>query len=653
MPLIFSLLVALISTAFSVNAQNNAARSPVTKPTDAASYCEKVMNSEVATRVTAKYALIRSKLNDVFALSGKNPNDPALRNFLSQTHQAFILGFDDDARSKTRLLVKKLNDAVPKKDAYNQDATILQYIPWFASCASKLKDSPLKFIFLDPSDNRALAAFYGAESSTRNAKLQEIWDVPNLGGLYDRRIQEKTGLANIGINPRWVTPMLFLSDDSALKVEPSQSDARLDPILKQLDVHIASTKADMRSFANDNKQSPPLANDQQTPPTSGQVSNFQEYCQRLTSNSDVQKLLSGLNAIGPESVLLDHTYLDNKNRDLEKWVAQKIANLKTPNEGRICMECIEDYRKRLGWINMCLIQQRKTPLFLLAFARYNIPQGQSDWYETHLEKANLAAAALSAPATQASGRTSSSQMESKFEAINPSEKYEDLKRSGSAHPREATLLAFLFPGAEEMVKKTSSNAVTAQQLYDAEKERQAQIAAAAAAKEDAQYEPLRKLIKFSRNKDIAPAFQVCIKNESVYFDGLMRQLEPIIKNAATIKEQQEMKERVSSWQQMKPTGIEAFCLYRLNIAILVAESGAEAVRRVSEMNLFVTKAILGDSSDLDAKYTAVAIEKIQKHLKISPEAVRKERGVDPDYAFISPLILEQFVAPIRSGKAKL
>ena len=85
----------------------------------------------------------------------------------------------------------------------------------------------------------------------------------------------------------------------------------------------------------------------------------------------------------------------------------------------------------------------------------------------------------------------------------------------------------------------------------------------------------------------------------------------------------------------------------------VAESGVEAVRKVPEMNLFVSGAILGDSSDLDAKYTAVAIEKMQKHLKISPESLRKERGVDPDYAFISPLILEQFVAPIRSGKAKL
>lgn len=133
----------------------------------------------------------------------------------------------------------------------------------------------------------------------------------------------------------------------------------------------------------------------------------------------------------------------------------------------------------------------------------------------------------------------------------------------------------------------------------------------------------------------------------------MKQLEPIIKNAATLKEQQEMKERVSSWQQMKPTGIEAFCLYRVNVAMPVAESGVEAVRKVPEMNLFVSGAILGDSSDLDAKYTAVAIEKMQKHLKISPESLRKERGVDPDYAFISPLILEQFVAPIRSGKAKL
>lgn len=139
----------------------------------------------------------------------------------------------------------------------------------------------------------------------------------------------------------------------------------------------------MQSLASESKQSSPVANDQSTPTSKGQVSNFQEYCQRLTSNSDVQKLLSGLSAIGTESVLLDHTYLDNKNRDLAKWVAEKIISLKSPNEGRICMECVEEYRKRLGWINMCLIQQRKTPLFLLAFAPHNIPQGHADWYETH------------------------------------------------------------------------------------------------------------------------------------------------------------------------------------------------------------------------------------------------------------------------------
>lgn len=82
----------------------------------------------------------------------------------------------------------------------------------------------------------------------------------------------------------------------------------------------------MQSFASESKQSSPVANDQSTPTSKGQVPNFQEYCQRLTSNSDVQKLLSGLSAIGTESVLLDHTYLDNKNRDLAKWADGSIGS---------------------------------------------------------------------------------------------------------------------------------------------------------------------------------------------------------------------------------------------------------------------------------------------------------------------------------------
>ena len=91
-------------------------------------------------------------------------------------HQAFVLGLDDDARTKTKALVKKLNEAIPKKDAYNQDLVVLNYLPWFASCASKLKESATKYIFLDTADNRSLAAFYGSDASAKNAKLQDIWD---------------------------------------------------------------------------------------------------------------------------------------------------------------------------------------------------------------------------------------------------------------------------------------------------------------------------------------------------------------------------------------------------------------------------------------------------------------------------------------------
>gem|GEM_PF-3196564 len=57
MALILSLLIALLSTTFAVSAQNNAARPLVTKPTDATSYCEKVMNSEYRT----SEALVRDR----------------------------------------------------------------------------------------------------------------------------------------------------------------------------------------------------------------------------------------------------------------------------------------------------------------------------------------------------------------------------------------------------------------------------------------------------------------------------------------------------------------------------------------------------------------------------------------------------------------
>jgi hypothetical protein len=555
-----------------------------------------------------------------------------------------LLGLDDDSRSKTKVLLKRLNDAVPKKDAYNQDVALLQYIPWFAACADRLKDSALKFIFLDPSDNKSLNAFYTSGASARNTKLQELWDGPNLGGLYDRRIQDKTGLAPMGINPFWVTPLLFLSADNTLSAEATEAGKRLDALIIQLDTRITTLKTDMQSFANPNTQSAPLSSDQTRPsplaPTT--VASFSDYCRRLTTNPNVKQLLTELDAEGKVSVLLPHTYLDNKNRDLEKWVAQQIANLKSPTD-------FEDYRKGLRWINMCLIQQRNTPLFLLAFASRNVPQGHTDWYEKHLEKANLAAAALSAPLTQASGRTSSSQMESKFEAINPSEKYENLKRSGSAHPREATLLAFLFPGAEDMVKKTAVGAVTAKELNDERKALAAKREAARVAEEDAKFIPLRRLVAFSKNKEISSAFQVCIRSEAKYFEGILKQGEALAKNAATVKEQQDIKSTLSNLREIIPVGIDAFCLYRLNVAMLVAEWGADRVRNTSELSLGAL--LKHDTSDLNAKYTKTAVDAIQKHLQVSPESYRKERNLPSDYAFTS-LVPLSFLGQLTDQNGK-
>lgn len=603
------------------------------QPTDAQSYCDKVASSPVADRISKKYVVVRGKLSELFELSGKNSSDPALARFIGQTRRAFTLGFDDESRSKTKLLVKRLNDAIPKKDAYNQDIAVLNYMPWFAACANTFKDSALKFIFLDPSDNKALAAFYGSAPSARNTKLQELWEAPNLGGLYDRRIQEKVGLASMGINPLWVTPMLFLSADGTLTAEANEAEKRLDSLVSQLNTHIATLKADMQAFSSPNNQSPPVAQGQPVVVTSSTapVSNFNEYCQRLTSNPEVKKLVAGLAAEGRGSIFLKHTYLDNKNRDLEKWVAKNMITLMGPQG---------NYYDKIDWVNKCIIRERNTDLFMLSFSPDDYRPGDPQWYEKHRLDADKAAERLSRPGASTRGNSG-------FKAVKEDD-YPQLVKSGklggdirdnSGAPRDATLLAFLFPGAEEMVKKTSLEAITPKQANDAVKAEKTALAekkmAENNAKAEAELMPLRNLVTFSKSKGISSSFQVCVKSETKYFENVIsKEADRLVNIAVTVAEQQEIKTAMSRWRKNMPAGIEAYCINRLLFSMRVVLQGVDVARRISGIPPNEPNVV-----NLESTYTSTAIDAIQKKLQNTPEMYRKESMVGTYDSFFTGLSL--------------
>ena len=435
------------------------AAAPATATATATSdaYCEKIMKSNVAIEFTKKYVLIQTKLDE---LERENLRDPARIQFIRQTTKAFAQGLDDDNRSKTQALLKKLDVAIPKKgdDILGRDIPLLGYAAWFSSCASKLSESPLRFIFLNPASDRE-SSFYKTNISNRDAKLQEIMGGPSFGSRNnDRRIEDNTGLTPLGINPRWVTPMLFLSDDLGLQIDATQANARLESIINQINARINSVKT----------------------------------------------------------------------AKLEMRAAKEAEN-------------------------------------------------------------------------KASERRAEDAKAAKLEA---NKEYE------------------------------------AKQAIEA----------------DTKLEPLRKLIQFSKNKDIAPAFQICIKTETSYHDQLVNKSESIIKNMTTKQEQQNATEIIAKLRKMKPVGIPGFCLLRLTSA-MDPTSGMDPVGSVlgiaAGQRVFYGKWKALQNEDFNNKYTGAGLEKIANNLKMSPESFRRTNKLTPEYVFDESMEqTDNIVYLLMSGKIK-
>ena len=247
MRIIFIMSLVLYSLLNGHAYAQTADSSTQSRPSDANSYCQKLIGSADANKYASKYAEVIDKFRELNTVSGQRPRDPEIVKVINQVRQAYYLGMDDDSRSNAKGLIKLINKAVPREDSYNQDNFLIRYLPWLSGCASKLIDSPLRYIFFDPTIGReVLKSFKEADTARQSEILMEIWDAPSLGGLYDKRVQEKTGLPNIGINPHWVTPFLFAVDVPDLKPEAVQSIGRLDSIISQLNLKIQMVKLDVQ-----------------------------------------------------------------------------------------------------------------------------------------------------------------------------------------------------------------------------------------------------------------------------------------------------------------------------------------------------------------------------------------------------------------------
>jgi hypothetical protein len=165
-----------------------------------------------------------------------------------------------------------------------------------------------------------------------------------------------------------------------------------------------------------------------TPKSSDSVVSSEEYCNRFSNSPSVQALAKAMAPLGKEAVKLSnrHTFLDNQNGDLEIWVASKLASLPGRNSRPPLTEA-QLLNPLISIINSCAQKNTNSQIFLVG--------AELDRFES-LGSNFL----LGGSITVQSGPTKVAR--------------------GNKNPREATLLAFLFEGAEEEIKKISPNPVT-------------------------------------------------------------------------------------------------------------------------------------------------------------------------------------------------
>jgi hypothetical protein len=182
-----------------------------------------------------------------------------------------------------------------------------------------------------------------------------------------------------------------------------------------------------------------------------------EYCKRFTNNPSVIALSKAMDAVGnPKQVAgssKQHTFLDNANGDLEKWVASKLNEL----PGRSAKPRLNDsqlFNPLIEIVNSCA---QKTDVFLVG--------ASLDTFGRNIEPRFLLGGSITLDHAP-----------------------EKIAR-GNRNPREATLLAFFFDGADEEIKKVSPNPVASFNLaVDSLKQNEKRIAdnKTAAAQKEAQ-----------------------------------------------------------------------------------------------------------------------------------------------------------------------
>jgi hypothetical protein len=567
-----------------------------TRPTDAKSYCEKLKSIPGLP----EYARGMIKSAQATAAVAKENREIASR-FLSH----YSLGVDDPQRSLSKKIVERINVAVPKKDAYNQDASLAQYMNWFVSCASSLRTeqglSPASVVFLNPHGQEA-SKFYAASPEQRVAVLQEVMGPSGLGGLNARSIEAQTGLPFVGMNPRWVLPI-------AIAMEGSESF--LPAYIKKA---VAASDALVQASQDVVQQTQAIA------------SGTHAACQRIENSEVVKRLVRTIKSNHDAQVNNDQMgalvalRLDNNQGDLTALIKRRMLDAAGGPKADIGKQgqLLSQYNKV---IENCAVKNVGNDLFLFFAANASMADRvQEQREQTQRGQGNLLNYDGKKPRT--------------IDAINP---------------MWASLYLFMFEDSEKIATQNgnaNADALVAQG-EDIRKQRIRQQAEA----ESEKYAGLRRLYAFSQTPELLTVFNKCIAGEHVYQGKIADRLQAAAKEANTVSEQKSYVDAANFRKQNINVFAAAMCLYRLNFGLVMIETKNPGIA----MMLGADTKDLGRENPTE-KYTAKAMPEIAKYMAMSPESFYE--GVMGKYLQDTNSQLEQTqvrtrrqAEQVRTGKA--
>jgi hypothetical protein len=278
----------------------------------------------------------------------------------------------------------------------------------------------------------------------------------------------------------------------------------------------------------------------------GSPKTAEEYCERVTKNPEMIKLfvvIRDMDKRGYGNNVSNATTLDNDDRDLEKWVAGKLLKVDMPVRivfGKWAGECVATSKE------LSLLSSRNVPA---NFRNQELEQGKF-W-------------------------------------------------SNKASPNLATLLAFAFPGAEEIIKHTSVETLGRDERKAAERKKMAD-------EEDfIKYGGLRNYYKFRTNPAVASAFGKCLSGEQSIANKEFQDEEITAKSARSVNDQNKILAAVAEGRKNIKFRSFGRCIARLGIGLNGQPFDTESTQFLASSLL----ALMSFGTEpLDKSFTAIGLK---------------------------------------------